>query len=159
MSLAIRFFDPLQEAQALPWDLLLDADPNRDLVESYLKESSVLVAYDSQEPERFLGVLVYQERLEEWEILNVAVATDWQNQGIGKQLLQACLEAISPDQSKKKILIKTGDLTSPALTLYQNVGFRQVAFVKDYFVENYPEPIFEAGKQLRHQVILAYAPE
>lgn len=159
MNVAMRWFDPVKEAQALPWDLLLDADPNRELVTNYLKESFLLVAFDPEKPLDLLGVLVYQERLAEWEILNVAVAPAVQNQGIGKKLLQACLKDITSRKKAKPILIKTGDLTSPALTLYQNVGFKQIALVKDYFVENYPEPIFEAGEQLRNQVILAYSPE
>ena len=32
MSLAIRFFDPIKEVERLPWELLLDADPNRCLL-------------------------------------------------------------------------------------------------------------------------------
>lgn len=159
MNVVMRWFDPVKEAQALPWDLLLDADPNRELVTNYLKESFLLVAFDPEKPLDLLGVLVYQERLAEWEILNVAVAPAVQNQGIGKKLLQACLKDITSRKKAKPILIKTGDLTSPALTLYQNVGFKQIALVKDYFVENYSEPIFEAGEQLRNQVILAYSPE
>lgn len=158
MSLAIRFFDPIKEVERLPWELLLDADPNRDLVTAYLKQSVVLVAFDSENPDKLLGVLVFQERLKEWEILNVAVAPACQNQGIGKRLLQACLREIKKRQDQKRILIKTGDLTSPALTLYQKMGFKQIAFIKDYFVENYPEPIYEEGEQLRNQVILAYTP-
>lgn len=158
MSLAIRFFDPIKEVERLPWELLLDADPNRDLVTAYLKQSLVLVAFDSENPDKLLGVLVFQGRLKEWEILNVAVAPARQNQGIGKRLLQACLREITKRQDQKQILIKTGDLTSPALTLYQKMGFKQIAFIKDYFVENYPEPIYEEGEQLRNQVILAYTP-
>ena len=159
MKLMITFLDPKTEAEHLPWSLLLDADPNQELVKSYLARSRVLIAYPEQEPENILGILVYEEQAEAWEILNVAVAPAVQNHGIGRQLLQRCLQEILSGTDGKQILIKTGDLTSPALALYQKVGFQKVGFVKDYFVENYPEPIFEGNKQLRNQVILAYQPE
>lgn len=159
MKWLTAFLDPQKGAERLPWTLLLDADPNQELVKDYLEKSRVLIAYEKQVPERIVGILVYEERVAEWEILNVAVTPALQNQGIGRVLLQRCLQEIMNQEEDKQILIKTGDLTSSALSLYQKMGFRQIGFVKDYFVKNYPEPIFEGDKQLRNQVILAYQPK
>jgi len=52
------------------------------------------------------------------------------------------------------IWIKTGDLTEDAIALYQSVGFEIVETVKDYFIDNYAEPIYEDGERLRHQVVM-----
>lgn len=141
----------LQANEEYPWTLLLDADPDRDLVANYLKNSRVLV---HESMDAIIGVIVYQERETEWEIMNLAVAPERQGQGIGGQLLEAVFASIKEISGEKPILIKTGDLTSPALKLYQAKGFQQIGLVKDYFIDNYPEPIYENGQLLRNQVIL-----
>lgn len=161
MKLKISEIDPQQQKELLPWSLLLDADPDRQLVASYLERSRLLIAW--QEKAEALspltaagavGVTVFEERAEEFEILNVAVAQQFQNQGIGSRLLDECLSLTTAQAPQKPVLIKTGDLTSPALSLYQKKGFRQIAVVKDYFIQHYAEPIYEEGVRLRNQVIL-----
>ena len=160
---------PQQFPYLLNWALLLDADPNVALVKSYLTRSRVLVAFEteamakgkSQLPEtakEVIGSLVFEKQAANWEILNVAVAPQRQGQGIGGKLMDACLANIDAEADNLPIIVKTGDLTSPALSLYQKKGFDQIALVKDYFVQHYPEPIFEDGQQLRNQVILERKP-
>lgn len=141
----------LKPGEDLPWELLLDADPQRSLVEDYLKRSELLV-YEAAS--QVVGVIVFQAGAAEWEIMNVAVDPKWQGQGLGGELLDAALATIEKTPGAKEVIIKTGDLTSAALTLYQKKGFRQVALVKDYFIEQYDEPIYENGQRLRNQVIL-----
>lgn len=137
-----------QSEEDYPWELLLDADPDRERVTAYLAKSITFLAKAEEE---IIGVLVMQLGSENDEIMNVAVAPAHQGQGIGGQLLEA---AFAYRQTDKPLLIKTGDLTSPALSLYKRKGFKEIAVVKDYFVDNYPEPIFEDGQLLRNQVIL-----
>lgn len=140
----------LQREESYPWELLLDADPDRQLVENYLSKSIVFVKENSLG--RIIGVAVLQEGSESDEIMNVAVAPDHQGKGIGGELLEA---VFAFRQTSKPLIIKTGDLTSAALSLYKRKGFKEVGFIKDYFVDHYPEPIYENGQQLRNQVILA----
>ena len=45
-----------------PWDLLLLADPNRELVDSYLKTSDCFAAFSGDKP---VGVIVVQKETEE----------------------------------------------------------------------------------------------
>lgn len=142
----IRF---LTDKEALPWELLLDADPNRSFVEEYLKTSNVLV-YDHT---GIIGVIVYQDG-EKVEIMNLAVAPEFQGQGIGRKLMNAALLNIKETYPGKAILIKTGDMSSPALHLYVSMGFKQIARIENYFVDHYPEPIYENGQLLKHQIIL-----
>jgi ribosomal protein S18 acetylase RimI-like enzyme len=40
------------------------------------------------------------------------------------------------------------------LALYQKVGFKKIGVRKSFYVENYPEPIFEKGVQLRDMIVL-----
>jgi ribosomal protein S18 acetylase RimI-like enzyme len=143
---------PLFPAESYPWELLLDADPEKEVVDRYIHESEILV----YEKEQIVGVIVYQLQEEGWEIMNVAVAPNHQNQGIGKQLVAAALDAIHANQGTEaqSVIIKTGSLPSAALSLYKKMGFVEKEIVKNYFVDHYKEPIYENGIQLLDQLVL-----
>ncbi|MBW9325211.1 GNAT family N-acetyltransferase [Enterococcus casseliflavus] len=145
---------PIHPNESYPWSLLLDADPEKTVVEGYLYDSQTLVYEEAGE---VIGVLVYQDQGTKWEIMNVAVSPAKQGRGIGGQLLQAAEKAILSQQQGAKhplVVIKTGSLPSAALTLYQKQGYTEKDRVKNYFTTHYAEPIFENGQQLIDQVIL-----
>lgn len=138
--------------ESLPWELLLEADPKRELVEAYLEKGSLLLY---KEDGHVLGELVYQlSALGQVEIMNVSVAQKAQGKGIGRRLLERAFTDIKERCGSVAVIIKTGDITSAALHLYQSVGFVEKSRVQDYFLTHYEEPIYENGELLRHQVIL-----
>lgn len=69
---------------------------------------------------------------EEGEITNVAVARDWQNQGIGRQLISYLL-----DQGKKRgigrIVLEVRISNTPAIKLYESVGFQNAGIRKGFY--------------------------
>ncbi len=139
--------------EVYPWSLLLDADPDKAIVEGYLDQSQVLIY---EEKNTVIGIVVFQQQLDTWEIMNIAVAPDHQNRGIGRRLLQAVedtLLATAAPETPIRLLIKTGD-HSPARFLYQKQGFTIFSCQKNYFVDHYAEPIYEEGRQLFDQIIL-----
>ncbi|GAB2023412.1 GNAT family N-acetyltransferase [Pseudolactococcus yaeyamensis] len=144
----------LEQGEALPWALLLNADPERAIVETYMAKSRVFVAENGNQA--ILGVLVLMALPEEhnYEIMNVSVDPDHFRQGIGRALMTFALSDIQARDTQAVIWVKTGDLTVDAIGLYEAVGFKIVDVVKDYFVENYTEPIYENGDLLRHQVVM-----
>jgi ribosomal protein S18 acetylase RimI-like enzyme len=143
----------LSSEEPLPWPLLLDADPEKEVVDRYIETSEILV-YEKEQ--RIVGVIVFQLQTAGWEIMNVAVAPNLQNQGIGACLLTAALGEIAAtkNQAPLPVTIKTGNLPSAALTLYKKMGFVEKRVVKNYFVDHYKEPIYEDGILLTDQVIL-----
>ena len=144
----------LKQGEALPWDLLLNADPDRAIVTTYLSASRVFVAENGEQA--ILGVLVLMPLSEDhhYEIMNVSVDPAHFRQGIGRALITHALSDIKARDRQAEIWIKTGDLTVDAIGLYESVGFEIVDVVKDYFVDHYAEPIYENGQLLRHQVIM-----
>ncbi|KHF37127.1 putative N-acetyltransferase YvbK [Paenibacillus sp. P1XP2] len=52
------------------------------------------------------------------------------------------------------MIVRTGNSSLNQLGLYQKCGFRMVRIERDYFVNNYPEPIFENGIPCRDQIVL-----
>lgn len=135
-----------------PWPLLLLADPSREQVERYLRQSCLLAL---SEGERTLGVVVITPRGEDTaEITNLAVDEAWQGRGLGRRLLEAAIDRVRLE-GLRRLTIATGNSSLAQLGLYQRAGFRIVGVEPDYFVRHYPEPIVENGIHCRDQIRLA----
>lgn len=140
------------DKQHLPLALLLAADPDREKIQTYVDEGAGFVW---QVTDEIHGVIVYVTKKTEYEIMNVAVAPHVQGQGIGYRLITSTIKHLRKEkEAQNKIIIRTGSVTSAALYLYKKIGFIEVSRDIDYFVKNYPEPIYEDGELLRDQVTL-----
>ncbi|MGB3310348.1 MAG: GNAT family N-acetyltransferase [Nodosilinea sp.] len=144
-----------------PWPLLLDADPSREQIDTYIHRSTVmgLVTGDTAMAHegRFLtiAVVVLLEREPRVvEVMNMAVAPSYQGKKFGKLLLAEAIER-SRQQGIKRMLVGTGNASIAQLAFYQKMGFRLDSIDRDYFVRTYPEPIFENGIWCRDRVLLA----
>ena len=143
----------LTKDEALPWDLLLLADPSRSIVESYVKSG---VVYIGEESDQVIGVYVLKETEKVVvEIMNVAVLESFQNKGLGKQLLAHAIQEASK-RGYAQIEIGTGNSSIHQLRLYQQCGFRIVGVDFDYFTRSYDEPIYENGLLCRDIIRLCY---
>ncbi|MFX3675001.1 MAG: GNAT family N-acetyltransferase [Paenisporosarcina sp.] len=143
----------LTKDEALPWDLLLLADPSRLIVESYVKSG---VVYVGEESEEVIGVYVLKETEKVVvEVMNLAVQESFQNKGLGKQLLAHAIEEASK-RGYAQIEIGTGNSSISQLRLYQQCGFRIVGVDFDYFTRNYDEPLYENGLLCRDMIRLCY---
>lgn len=142
---------PLASDKTFPFDLLELADPSRAKIESYLKMGACYVAkVDS----RLVGLIVVGEvNSSTLEIKNLAVRNREQGKGIGKSLLRYA-EKITIEKGYKKLVISTGNSSIKQLALYQKEGFEIDGITKNYFLENYPEPIFENDIQCKHLITL-----
>ncbi|PKL30065.1 MAG: GNAT family N-acetyltransferase, partial [Spirochaetae bacterium HGW-Spirochaetae-10] len=54
----------------------------------------------------------------------------------------------------RSIVIGTGNSSLTQLSLYQKLGFRMDHIIKDFFTDNYSEPIVENGLLCRDMVVL-----
>lgn len=137
----------------IPYDLLLLADPSREMIDSYLVDSDLYVASESG---KVIGVVVlFPVDKETAEIKNLAVRPDHQGKGIGKWLLENTID-IARRKHFKRLVIGTANSSLHQLALYQKVGFKVYSLKRDFFVENYPDPIFENGMQARDLVMLEF---
>lgn len=143
----------MKNEDPIPYDLLLLADPNKELIDKYLKVGECFVARN--ENNEIIGEYVLLNNPDRiFEIINVAVDPKYQGQGYGKMLI---LDAISraKDRCAQKIDISTGNSSFTQLALYQKCGFRIVGIYKNFFVNNYPGPIFENGIQCVDKIMLS----
>ena len=142
----------IQAALFPPYELLLEADPDREKVEVYLKDSDCFIATVRNS---VAGVIVVRkEEGGKAEIMNLAVADIFRRRGIARKLLRHVSDKWAPAQDVGLLRICTGTSAAGPMMLYQQEGFDLVAIDCDYFVRNYAEPIWENGFQCRHQLIL-----
>lgn len=144
-------FEEIRSIDAEVFELLLLADPSKSLVEAYLKQSEV---YTASLNGKLQGVKVlYPLSLKTVEIKNVAVKPDLQGQGIGTYLIERSIE-IASISGKLSICIGTSNTSVGQLYLYQKLGFEITDIKRNFFIDNYSEPIFENGIQAKHMLIL-----
>ncbi|MGD1827924.1 MAG: GNAT family N-acetyltransferase, partial [Spirochaetaceae bacterium] len=141
----------LKEGAEVPWDLLLLADPNRALVQTYLDSGSCYIA--SEDGTAVGVVLILQTGDDVYEIMNVAVREDCQNRGIGKSLVRFAIEKVR-SLGVGRIEIGTGNPGVQQLLLYQKCGFRIEGVIPDFFRDNYRERIYENGIECRDMIRL-----
>ncbi|HWO53250.1 MAG TPA: GNAT family N-acetyltransferase [Paenibacillus cookii] len=142
---------PARPGEKLPASLLLLADPDWSQVEKYVDKSSWTVAEENGNLIGVCGSMPLDQASA--EIMNLAVDPDWQGRGLGKRLIASALEQ-AQGQGYQKVIVRTGNSSLNQLGLYQKCGFRMVRIERDYFVNNYPEPIFENGIPCRDQIVL-----
>ncbi|MCA1753150.1 MAG: GNAT family N-acetyltransferase [Spirochaeta sp.] len=134
-----------------PWELLLDADPSRKMVNNWLARGVCVGMYDE-------GLLVGEFVLawigdDRAELANIAVRPDRRGQGIAKGLIQECVRR-ARSGGARTLEVGTGNAGIGQLALYQKCGFRIVGIDLDFFVRNYEEPIEENGIPCRDMIRL-----
>ena len=93
----------------------------------------VLVAeIEGRTPPRVLGFSVFNQVDEEAELWNIAVAPQYQRQGVAKALLRETCRRLSAAGAQRLFLEVRGSNT-PAIELYHSLGFTLLASRKDYY--------------------------
>lgn len=135
----------------VPYELLLLADPSKDLIDQYLKPSNLFFARENGET---VGVVVlFPLTAETVEIKNIAVRPDFQGRGIGRFLIENVVQVASRNR-QKSICIGTANSSVGQLYLYQKLGFEITGIKRNFFTDNYAEPIYENGIQAKHLLVL-----
>lgn len=142
----------LNKEEKLPMELLLLADPSKDIVEEYVNRGECFVA---ESEHQIVGVYVLlPTRPETVELVNVAVVEEQHGRGLGKQLVMDAIQ-VAKAKGYKTIEIGTGNSGIGQLALYQKCGFRIIGVDMDFFIKHYPEEIFENGIQCRDMIRLS----
>lgn len=133
------------------WDLLLLADPNKDLVQKYLQAG---ITFEVRKKEKLLAIMVLQAISQsKLEIKNIAVDPKFENQGVATRLLTYAFQ-FARQRNYQQLQIGTGSTSFKQLYLYQKVGFRITEIKKDFFIKNYQQHIYENGLLLRDMLVL-----
>jgi ribosomal protein S18 acetylase RimI-like enzyme len=127
-----------------PMELLLLADPSEDKVRSYLSGSRCFVA--SRNETVVAACVVQPLGAGAHELMSIAVQPAHQRRGYGTALLKWVIDYFRKS-GESQLEVGTGTF-GYQLAFYQKHGFRVSSIDHNFFVKNYPEPIFEDGIQL-----------
>lgn len=124
-------------------DLLLLADEQEDMVDRYLDRGRMYILINDGKV-RSECVITYEVN-RTIEIKNLATYPVDQGKGYAKKLINYISEKYKGDY--KFLQVGTGD--SPLMIpFYLKCGFKPSGQIKNFFVDNYNHPIYEAGQQL-----------
>ncbi len=141
----------LGKNEQIPYDLLLLADEAMEAINKYIYDSDI---YILEIENKILAVYVLQLlKKDEIEIKNIAVDKDYQGQGIGKFLLRDATNK-AKEQGFKTMLIGTSNASFKQLYIYQKSGFEIYDIKENFYINNYPKPIYENGLLLKHMIML-----
>lgn len=133
-----------------PYDMLLLADETREAIDQYLHKSDVYVVKSEQQT--IAVFCLYPNSPTEIELKNIAVARDYQNRGLGSEIITKIF-GIVKDQYNT-IIVGTGEHSYQQINFYEKNGFERFGIRDHFFINNYPEPIYENGKLLKDMVLL-----
>ena len=82
--------------------------------------------------ETVIGYAVLMIALDEAHLLNIAIASEWQNQGVGRAFLAHIVE-VARAAGCQIIYLEVRPSNVGARHLYRTVGFQQIAIRPDYY--------------------------
>lgn len=129
-------------------DLLLLGDEDEKMIDKYLERGEMYILDDN-------GIkaecVVTDEGNKTLEIKNIAVSPKFQKHGYGKKLIEFITEKYSENFS----VIQAGTGDSPlTIPFYEKCGFKKSHIVKNFFIDNYKNPIYEERVQLIDMIYL-----
>lgn len=122
-------------------DLLLEADPEKEIVEKYLKDSDVYGIFNDGNIMCIAVITKVEDNI--CELKNIATVKEARGKGYGKEIIKQVI-SLYKDKCKKMIV----GTTENNIPFYVKCGFdRYYKTIKNFFVDNYKEPIWDGNLQ------------
>ena len=117
-------------------DLLLEADPEIEVVKEYIDKGDMYVLFDNEIP--VAEILITKVNDEECELKNIATSKSVRGKGYAGKLISYVFEIYS--KKYKRMIVGT---TENMIPFYVLKGFNKYHHtVKNFFIDNYKEPIY-----------------
>ena len=117
--------------------LLLEADPEKEIVEKYLKDEELFVLTYKEEVACVAVVTKVNETI--CELKNIAIAEKYRGQGYGKKMIKYLFDNYK--QKYDKMIVGTTENNIP---FYVKAGFdKYYKTIKNFFVDNYKDEIID----------------
>ncbi|RXM38229.1 GNAT family N-acetyltransferase [Chryseobacterium sp. CH21] len=146
-------FSLLHSDSEIPYHLLLLADETKEAINQYIFNADIYLLHDGTE--NIAVMALYKKSTMELEIKNIAVIDSYRSKGIGSILMDKAKE-IAKENHYKTLTVGTSDTGFQQIRFYEKNGFIKSGILKDFFIENYPAPIYENGLQMRDMVLLRH---
>lgn len=139
------------DGSEIPYNLLLLADETIESIDKYIHECSIYLLVYNNKPVGVCAVSVISAGI--IEIKNIAVVEEFRGRGFGKLMLNSVIDNAERN-GYERVIIGTGAAGIRQIKLYRQCGFEIYERKKNYFIDNFPEPIYENGIQLIDMVML-----
>ncbi|AZB08507.1 N-acetyltransferase [Chryseobacterium sp. G0162] len=146
-------FNKIAKDSEIPYELLLLADETVEAINQYIFKCDIYLLHDGTE--NIAVMALYKNSDTELEIKNIAVIESYRSKGIGSILIHKAKE-IAANNQYEILSVGTSDTGFQQIRFYEKNGFMKTRIRKDFFIENYPTPIYENGLQMRDMIILEY---
>ena len=132
-------------------DLLLLADPEEEAIDKYINDCEIFEFYHKD-------ILIGQGAIKQlsstiYEIKNFAIYEKFHNCGYGKILINLLCKKYLENFKNIEILVGTSE---QGVGFYKKCGFQFSHIIKDFFITNYKQPIFENGIQCKDMFYLKF---
>ena len=132
-------------------DLLLLADPEEEAIDKYINDCEVFEFY-------YRDILIGQGAIKQlssttYEIKNFAIYEKFHNCGYGKILINLLCKKYLENFKNIEILVGTSE---QGVGFYKKCGFQFSHIIKNFFITNYKQPIFENGIQCKDMFYLKF---
>lgn len=132
----------LQNNEKVPYDLLLAADPSKDMIDEYIDRGTCYVLRDD---ETIVGEMILLEvKPGEMEIMNISIDEGYKGKGYGRLLIEKAIN-VAKAQEMEKLEFSTSNSAIDHLALFQKCGMRIVGVEPDYFTNTYKDEVYENG--------------
>ena len=140
----------------VPFNLLLLADETVGAIEKYIYASDIYIVKRENEDIPVAVFVLQHLNSSEIELKNIAVAAHLQGKGTGSYLINE-IKKIAVLAGFKILWVGTPDVAVKEINFYQKNGFELAGVKKEFFIINYPDPIFDDNAtMLRHMAMLKY---
>lgn len=131
--------------------LLLLADPEEEAIDKYINDCEIFEFYHKD-------ILIGQGAIMQlssttYEIKNLAIYEKFHNCGYGKILINLLCKKYLESFKNIEILVGTSE---QGVGFYKKCGFQFSHIIKDFFITNYKQPIFENGIQCKDMFYLKF---
>lgn len=146
-------FKKIESDHKIPYKLLLLADETQEAINQYIFNSDLYILSTSIQDIAVMAL--HENSSKELELKNIAVIESWRSKGIGSILIEKAKE-LAKANHYTSLLVGTSDTGFQQIRFYEKNGFIKKEIRKDFFIENYPFPIYENGAQMRDMIILEF---
>lgn len=119
-------------------DLLLLADPDIHIVNSYMDKGDLFSVYDGQ---LVSSALVLDINSDVCELKNIATYPDHQKKGYARALIDYISNYYKSIYST--MIVGTANSSFNNIAFYESCGFKYYRTIDNFFLDNYTEKIFE----------------
>lgn len=131
-------------------DLLLLADEEERMIDKYLERGDVFALYAKNSVRSICVVTCEKNGV--YEIKNMATEPSSQRMGYASYLIEY-ISSFYREKKSQSIIVGTGYGTS-TVDFYKKCGFKESHIVKNFFTDNYINPIVEDGVHLVDMIYL-----